>query len=587
MQRIALDHLPWQRLLPAAFLLLGLLYLYAAPNFEASDTVQHIGMIKWIAETGQLPLQSPEQDQLYGQEASQPPLYYLLMAALWNAFDTSDFAERYLPSPFTTIGKPAVLGNKNLVIYRHVYPPRLEGSSLALLAIRALSLGMGALTVYAVVQSARALAPTQPQLPLLAGALTAFNPQFVFISASVSNDTLVNMLAALATWQTLCMLRQGFRARRSLLLALLLGLLALSKLSGLVVAAGTGLAALWLLQSGRDTRGFALLLSASALSVLLIAGWWYLRNITLYGELLGTQSMLDHFGRRAIPPLELIREEFEGLRISYWAVFGAFNILADELFYRLMDALSLLGALGLPLLLSRERHHRGLLRALAYLALLLGMGGAMLLWWSTQTWASTGRLLFPYITSISLLLALGLRAWRVPAVLVALPLLLVCASLPFTTIMPNYDHPPAENPPASASKSGIQWGDIRLSAAALPAQQEWQPGERVPLTLYWRALAQSPLAYALQLRLLDARGQPLQSMETWPGWGTMPHPWMTLQQNYRDDYVLEIPATARKGELLLEVDWYIFPDGPALDAQFPDGTKRATLQLPLGAIVSA
>ena len=47
----------------------------------------------------------------------------------------------------------------------------------------------------------------------------------------------------------------------------------------------------------------------------------------------------------------------------------------------------------------------------------------MLFWWSLQTWASTGRLLFPYITSISLLLALGVSAWRIPPLLIAAPLI--------------------------------------------------------------------------------------------------------------------------------------------------------------------
>ena len=45
-----LESVPLQWLLPATFCAVGLLYWYAAPNFEASDTVQHVGMVKWIAE---------------------------------------------------------------------------------------------------------------------------------------------------------------------------------------------------------------------------------------------------------------------------------------------------------------------------------------------------------------------------------------------------------------------------------------------------------------------------------------------------------------------------------------------------------
>ncbi len=595
----ALERLPWHLLLPLLFLLIGLAYLYAAPNFEASDSAQHIGVIKWIAERGELPVQSADHAQLFGQEASQPPLYYLLMAAVWNAFDTADFDERYLPSPFTAIGVPARWGNRNLLIYKQVYPPDLSGSSLALYAIRFLSLCMGAATVAAVYQAARTAVPDQPGAALLAASLTAFNPQFLFISASVSNDALINLLAALLCWGMLLLLRDGFTTRRSLLLALLIALAALTKLSGLTVAAVVGLAALWTLAQRRDIRGFALLAVATLALTLLIAGPWFLRNLSLYGELLGTSTMLDFFGRREISPWRLVTEEFQGLRVSYWAVFGAFNILAHEAFYHIMDLLSLVGAVGVVVLLAktiradspqRLREHRGgLLIAIGFLLLMLIFGVVMLFWWSLQTWASTGRLLFPYITSISLLLALGLSAWRIPPLLIAAPLLVFSLAAPFAYIIPNFDHPPPVAAlPERATAADVQWGDIRLSGYLLPPPQAWQAGDRIPVTFYWRAEAQSPLAYALTLSLLDAEGEVIHSFETWPGWGTMPHPWMTLHINYRDDYVMQIPADAASApELQLELRWYVFPDGPELAAELETGEQLEALRLPLGSLGGA
>ena len=579
-----LERLPGQWLLPLLFLLVGLVYLYAAPNFEASDSVQHIGVIKWIAERGELPAQSPDHAQLFGQEASQPPLYYLLMAAVWNAFDTADFDARYLPSPFTAIGVPARWGNRNLLIYKQVYPPDLRGSSMALYVIRFLSLCMGAATVAAVYQAARTAVPGRPGVALLTGSLTAFNPQFLFISASVSNDALINLLAALLCWGMLLMLRDGFERRRSLLLALLIALAALTKLSGLTVAAVVGLAALWTLAQRRDFRGFALLAGATLALTLLLAGPWFLRNLSLYGELLGTSTMLDNFGRREISPGRLVVEEFRGLRVSYWAVFGAFNILAHEAFYHIMDLLSLAGAGGLLVFLARNRRAKPLLTALGFLALLLAFGAAMLFWWSLQTWASTGRLLFPYITSISLLLALGLSAWRIPPPLIAAPLLVFSLAAPLLYIVPNYDHPPpVEQLPAHAIAANARWGDLRLTGYEIPPPQTWRAGDQIPATFYWRAESQSPLAYALVLSLLDAEGEVIHSFETWPGWGTFPHPWMRHHIDYRDDYILEIPAhAADTSDLQLEIRWYVFPDGPALEAVLDTGERLEALRLKLG-----
>ncbi len=581
--------LPFQWLLPLAFLLVGLLYLYAAPNFEASDTVQHVGMIKWIAERGELPRQSADHEHLYGQEASQPPLYYLLMAGVWRAFDTSDFDARYLPSPFTVIGETLSLGNRNLVIYKQVYPPDLRGSSLALYAIRLLGLGMGAVAVGAVYQSARTALPGRRSLWLLAGALTAFNPQFLFISASVSNDNLINMLAALIIWQTLLMLRDGFERRRSLILALLIALAALTKLSGLVVGAVSGLAACWVLLRWRDWRGFWLLVGAVLLCFAVIALWWYLRNLRLYGEIFGTATMLDYFGRRSISPWQLFLNEFAGLRVSYWAVFGAFNIVAHDAFYRVMDALSLLAVLGLAGFALSNRRNGALMLPLACLALLLALGGLMLIWWSTQTWASTGRLLFPYITSASVLLALGLRAWRIPPIVVALPLLAFSLAAPFLYIMPNYDHPPiVERLPENATARDAQWEDMRLAGYELPAARAWRAGEGIPVRFYWSSRAHSPLAYALVLSLLDADGEPVTSFETWPGWGTLPHPWMELGRDYQDDYTMRIPADARPSPVLtLEIRWYVFPDGPDLPARLETGEELHSLRLPLGSMAGS
>ena len=572
--------------MPLLFFMTGFVYLYAAPNFEASDTVQHVGMIKFIAENGALPVQSGEHNELYGQEASQPPLYYFIMAAVWNAFEPSDFDARYLPSPFTVIGDTSGYGNRNLVIYKQPYPPDLHGSSLALYAIRSLTLGMGALTVWAVYQSARVVVPAEPGVAVLAASLTAFNPQFLFISASVSNDTLVNMLAALIAWRTLILLRDGFDTRRDMALALLIALASLTKLSGLVLGGAVTLAAIWLLLRRRDLRGFLRLAGMMLIAWLLIALWWYARNLTLYGEPFGTSAMLDFFGRRSTTVGRLFSDEFHGLRVSYWAVFGAFNTVAHNLFYQMMDGLTLLGAGGLLLFAARNRRAANTMTALAFLALLLALGAGSLIAWSLQTWASTGRLLFPYITSASLLLALGIHALRIPKLLIIAPLLAFSLLAPFLYIMPNYDHPPAlDRLPQSAAPADARWGDLRLTAYEIPPAQIWSAGDAIPVTLYWRVHEQSPLAYALVLSLVDEGDNLITEFETWPGWGTMPHPWMTLHTDYRDEYIMQIPADAdASGALSLAIRWYVFPDGPDLPAITESGEEMESLRLQLGSL---
>lgn len=160
--------LPFHWLIPLVFFCSGLLYIYAAPHFEASDNDAHVGVIKWIADSGELPVQTDEHEYLYGHEANQPPLYYRAMT-----------------------GDPKRLGNRNLVFYRQPYPPDLVGTSLALYVIRLLTLGMATVTVAAIYQSARTIMPGQVGFAFLAASLVAFNPMFIFNTTSSSNDVLV------------------------------------------------------------------------------------------------------------------------------------------------------------------------------------------------------------------------------------------------------------------------------------------------------------------------------------------------------------------------------------------------------------
>ena len=94
---------------------------------------------------------------------------------------------------------------------RQPYPPDLVGTSLALYVIRLLTLGMAVATVAAVYQAARTIMPDHVGFAVLATSLVAFNPMFIFISTSITNDVMVTALSTLAVWQMLVMLRRGFR----------------------------------------------------------------------------------------------------------------------------------------------------------------------------------------------------------------------------------------------------------------------------------------------------------------------------------------------------------------------------------------
>ncbi len=579
--------LPLGWLLPLAFFVIGLLYIYAAPHFEASDSIQHIGMVKWIAEQGELPVQSPDHERLYGQEASQPPLYYILSSLIWRAVNPADFDDYFQPNPLVIAGVPQRLGNRNQIFYRQPYPPQLHGVSLALYLIRLMTLGMSAITVAAVYQSARTTLPNSKRFALLATSLTAFNPMFLFIGASVSNDNLVSMFTALIAWQMLLMLRDGFQTRRSLLIAVLVALASLSKLSGLVAGFVVALAGSWLLLRSRDWRGFITLGLAMLLIWLLLAGWWFARNLQLYGELFGTATMLANFGGRHMTLPRLVVEEFEGLRISYWALFGAFSILVSKAFYQLMDALLLLSGFGLILYLAKNRQQRYQMTAVAFLALLLAIGLGMLVWWTLQTTATTGRLLFPFITSISIMMALGLTALRIPALLVSLPMFAFAAAAPFVYIISEYDLPPiVDSLPATATKTYARWDDISLVGYELPPPRRWSTGDEIPVALYWQPLAQSSELQAFFITLINADGHKLATIDTFPGWGSLPPTWWQPNAIYRDELRLQIPPDADGFTTVqLHIGWYNWSDRRDIMPTLESGETATAFTLPVGAFI--
>lgn len=579
--------LPFQWLLPFIFFCLGLVYLYASPNFESPDSIYHIAVIKWIAEhDGALPVQSPDHNHLYEQEGSQPPLYYLLMTPIWLSFDTEDFDKFYYRNPLVNLGHHWRLGNRNLVFYKQPYPPNLTGTSLAIYVIRLVTLGMATVTIAAVHQSARTIRPDSIGFPILATSFVAFNPQFLFISTSVNNDNLVTMLGSLITWQLLVMLRDGFQSRRSILLAILIALATLAKLSGMAFVLIVALSGLWLALRKRELRGLVILGGSMLLFWLVIASWWYWRNLMLYQELFGTQMMIANFGGRSITLPRLIAEEFEGFRHSYWAVFGWFNNLTNAYHYVAMDALTALAVGGLAVYLLKNRKKSYELTVCCVLGAIVSVGMATVIWYSLQTTASQGRLIFPYSAAISLLLALGLTALRIPAGLIAVPMFAVAAVVPFVYIIPHYDHPPrVENLPESVVRTFAQWDDITLIGHEVPVQR-WTAGDKIPITLYWYPLAQSDVPHALFISLLNARGEAITTIDTFPGWGTLPTTWWQADIIYRDEYILQIPDNARGfSTVQLQIGWYVFPNGNDIHPILENGKTASTYFIPVGAFV--
>ncbi len=539
----------------AVFVVLGVLYSVVNPIFEAPDEIQHFFYVVHVAEGEGLPRQDLTDTQaLWDQEGSQPPLFYALAAPLIATLDLSGAPSLVWENEHANLGNPLDPLNKNRVVHteREEWPYR--DAVLAIHLVRWLSLLLGAGTVLLTYLTVRELLPDRPTLALATAALTAFMPQFLFISSAVSNDNLVTFLATLTAYLLTRGLRRPHRWGWALLLGGALGLIALSKLSGLLLWPLVGVTlAIQGVRRHNLRRTFAELAVIFGVA-LALSSWWYVRNWLLYRDVFGLSPMLDVVGRHLQPVgWRALLSQFQGLRISYWGLFGWFNLPLPDAAYRILDVFAVLSILGLFLgLLSGRirREERG------YLWLPLAWIGLMLLGlarWTITTPGTQGRLMFPALWAINLLLMLGWSCWvrgRWRTAWMAAPvtfLAVLAVLVPFAFIRPAYEKPAlisAHAIPADARRAPVQYGDQVQALGAKIEPASAHPGDTVWVTIYWSVLAPLTQDYTVFIHLLDRDGRSVAQTNSWPGEGTYPTRLWKPGTVIVDRYPVQIPYDA-------------------------------------------
>lgn len=556
-------------LIIALFLAVGSWYSLAVPPFEAPDELFHYAFARHLAAGNPLPVQDPEVEAPWEQEGSQAPLYYWLAGRLTAGIDQSDFPQISVRNPRANIGDPLFPGNKNFMLYSAAEHP-LAGSNLALHIGRWFSLILGALALLFTYLTARLAFPASPFLALMTLLIVATIPQFTFISAALTNDNLINAASAATIFWLAHLLSTEARVRNAessatriphaklhashwVVLGILLGIAALSKLQGLGLFLLSALVGLLIAWRRRDWRLPLRLLLPVALPALAIAGWWYWRNYSLYGDWTGIGNLLANNGRRD-DPLTLLSfwREFRGLRYSFWGLFGWFNLLLPQWVYTVLDGITLAALAGLVWRLAPTRSRRPVhnspfaIRLLLFIWAILSL--ALLLYWTLQATGSQGRLLFPGIGALVTLLVLGLDTWlrHLPAsgrriAWLSLPALLAGSSLyALTVLLPAaYRAPaPVAAVPPTAVPIDVVYGDaetIKLLALEIPERRYWV-GEAVPVTLYLQAPAPVQDDYQLFIQFLDENRVEVGNLTSHPGWGRNPTSLWQPGAIYADHY---------------------------------------------------
>ncbi len=552
-------------ILLALYVFLVLAYWIVTPVYEGPDEPMHYAYVRHLVETGHLPpLTGYEEGHPAHQETSQPPLYYVTAALLtfWTP-DQGDYATLLERNPhFAYPAPPTVPDNKNTWLHTPAEDFPWHGTVLAVRLTRLISLLFGALGVVATWGLGRELWPSSDWLPLLAAGMTAFIPQFLFMSGVVTNDTAVMALSACVLWAVAHLVRglcpetrfcgrlsqgsvsqesrrdlvsspgTGLRPRHALLLGLLLGLAALTKLSvlGLMLLASLFLIAIaWREQWGwRATLGWlGLALGVTAL----VGGWWYVRNWLLYGSPFTLQVILSGPWVWERPsPLRPALAQLGGVERSFWGMFGTGNVGLPEWVYGTLRAARLLALAGWGLLLRRPpRRAKAWIWALLWAWCLLVL--ALQVRWMQLMIAPWGRLLFPALAAMTCLLVEGWRGW-LPAharpILLLAPvagLLLLSAVAPLAVIRPAYVRPVQLTPAqvtARAHPANFRLGDLARLVGYDLDRMSLSPDDWLTVTLCWEVVEPTTTDYTLFVQLIGVDGHLVASRHTYPGQGRFP-----------------------------------------------------------------
>lgn len=593
----------------AAYLVLATVYSVVTPIFEASDELWHYPMVQVLATHGlALPVQDPAVPTAWRQEGSQPPLYYLIAAAITSPINTSDLDVIRRQNPHADIGAIRPDGNANMIVHH----PDLEafpwqGTVLAVHIARFLSVLLGLGTVMVTFRLGRELFPHRPEVALGAAAFNACLPMFLFISGSVNNDSLSNLLGNLLLLLIVLLLKAnsperppGYRMYA--LVGIVVGASLLAKLNlGLLIP----LVALALLALSLRFRSWRPLVLGGLIAgglTILIAGWWYLRNIQLYGDPTGLNTFLAIVGRRAIPAnAAQLWAERSSFTQAFWGFFGGVNVALPDAVYLIVNIIGGIGIIGSISFLvyrfirwimrSRPSLNSGrgklseaqpgwgqqyLPHAISILWIIITM--ISYLRWTAETWASQGRLVFGALSPILVLIALGLTWWLPrrarPLLLGGVTLFFAAVAIfaPFGVIAPAYSLPaPAESGTAQAEFSEPGGGTVVLLDARISTPTV-HPDEYVMLEIDWQIEAPLQRDWSLFVHLVTPDGVIVGQRDIYPGGGALATSDLAVGYSWRNPVAVAVPPSAYASETLaVEVGWYDLATGARL--ALPDGTE--------------
>ena len=546
------------------YLLCAALYTSAIPVFEGFDAQAHFGAIQYYQGERSLPVLSAALVERSYELVPHPPLYYLVSALAGAGFPlqpAADAAQQSVNAYF----------DKSLAARQSITLPALGRQALAPAWVaRFIATTAGLITLLCTWWMARRLVPAHVSFALAAALVAALNPQFLFTAVTISNDAAAAAMAGLALAVGVEVTVRNRSPRAWMWVGAAAGLAALTKYSTLAVALPLGL--LWLLYlRQRGWRAALQGLAVAAGGFALVAGWWFVRNWLLYGEIVPLNRMaevLPTMRRAEAYSWARTVEHIPWLIASFWGVFVA--IIAPPLYLDATRWLMLGGFAGLAVAALRLRRAWPTEQVILYGVLLpwLAVVAASVLYWTaTVEYGEQGRLAHIGASAFGVLMVAGWQGWvpvrRQPAVhwLLAAGMTGVALALvPF--LQSQFGLPPAVALPLTPDRAlDVRFaGGMRLLGVDFPDGAALEPGQPLPLTLYFSADAPILQDYTLFMHVADAADRLLYQFDGVPGQGRHPTRQWLPGQVFADTHTVVVEEIDEEGLATLSLGFYPITD---------------------------
>ena len=512
-------------ILVAAYLIAAIWLAFRMGPFASPNEGLHYDYVAVLRRTGQLP---PPTD--LADERHQPPIYYALAALFGRPVETHQ-AQEFVSNPFFA------------ATYRGNFNPVIHPSPM-IYAARLATVLFGLLGVVGLYVAARLL--LGPNIALLAAALLAFQPNYLYLSAAVSNDVPV---AAVGAWVLAACAWLVIKQPSVLWFLGLGGLFALALLTKANAIVFGALIAGACLATWRRAglKGVIARAALATVGLALAYAPWFLYNQSR-GDTMGLDKTVPLDRLLRLSPLAFPRllPFAERMWRSVWLDWSPGELgYAPEPYYWVVLVLSLLALLGLIWRWRRlEEATSGRVVMWAGVLSVLGLGylyiaAKTLLVVEQPFFVPEGRWMLPVLPIMALLIGAGWAAWwpawwpksrRHIASLGAAFVAVGSVGVLLVVFLPNIQPiaTPTRALPTEAQQPDLAYGDdqaLQLRGVQAP---DAVLGQRLDASLYWSSTQALPADYIVAAQVLVPTAGPgselqkLDAQNTYPGYGLSP-----------------------------------------------------------------